>query len=101
MGFKPAHSFPPQRDDRKLPRGKHKYEETARRKERDKCGRAKELQSRLIPRDPRDRSPLDSSVHGSLQARILEWVAFPFSRGSSQPRDRTQVSLIVGRLFTN
>ena len=34
--------------------------------------------------------------HGILQARILEWVAFPFSRGSSRPRDRTQVSLIAG-----
>ena len=41
------------------------------------------------------------TVHGILQARILEWVAFPFSRGSSQPRDRTQVSCIAGRFFTN
>ena len=40
-------------------------------------------------------------VHGILQARILEWVAFPFSRGSSQPRDRTQVSCIAGRFFTS
>ena len=40
------------------------------------------------------------SVHGILQARILEWVAIPFSRGSSQPRDRTQVSHIAGRFFT-
>ena len=39
-------------------------------------------------------------VHGILQARILEWVAFPFSRGSSQPRDWTQVSCIAGRFFT-
>ena len=39
-------------------------------------------------------------VHGLLQARILEWVAFPFSRGSSQPRDRTQVSLIASGFFT-
>ena len=37
--------------------------------------------------------------HGILQARILEWVAFPFSRGSSQPRDRTQISHIAGRFF--
>ena len=36
--------------------------------------------------------PLDYMVHGILQARILEWAAFPFSRGSSQPRDQTQVS---------
>ena len=40
-------------------------------------------------------------VHGILQARILEWVAFPFSRGSSQPRDRTQVSHIAGGFFTS
>ena len=39
------------------------------------------------------------TVHGILQARILEWVAIPFSRGSSQPRDRTQVSHIAGRFF--
>ena len=36
--------------------------------------------------------PMDYTVHGILQARILEWVAIPFFRGSSQPRDRTQVS---------
>ena len=36
-----------------------------------------------------------------LQARTLEWVAVPFSRGSSQPRDRTQVSHITGRFFTS
>ena len=45
-------------------------------------------------------SPPVSSLHGILQARILEWVAIPFSRGSSQPRDRTQVSCIAGRFFT-
>ena len=39
--------------------------------------------------DPMDCSPLGSSVYGILQARILEWVAISFSRGSSQPRDRT------------
>ena len=38
--------------------------------------------------------PVDYTVHGILQARILEWVTFPFSRGSSQPRDRTQVSAL-------
>ena len=43
---------------------------------------------------------LQATVHGILQARILEWVAFPFSRGSSQPRDQTQVSQIAGRFFT-
>ena len=44
---------------------------------------------------------VDYTVHGILQARILEWVAFPFSRGSSQPRDRIQVSHIAGRFFTS
>ena len=44
--------------------------------------------------------PMDCIVHGILQARILEWVAFPFSRGSSQPKDRTQVSHIAGGFFT-
>ena len=44
---------------------------------------------------------MDDIAHGILQARILEWVAFPFSRGSSQPRDRTQVSRIAGGFFTS
>ena len=43
--------------------------------------------------------PMDYTVHGILQARILEWVTFCFSRGSSQPRGRTQVSRMVGGLF--
>ena len=43
--------------------------------------------------------PMDYTIHWLLQARILEWVAFPFSRGSSQPRDRTQVSCIAGIFF--
>ena len=45
--------------------------------------------------------PMGYTVHGILQARILEWVAVPFSRGSSQPRDQTQVPLIAGRFFTS
>ena len=40
-------------------------------------------------------------VHGILQATTLEWVAYPFSRGSSQFRDQTQVSCIAGRFFTS
>ena len=40
-----------------------------------------------------------SSAHGILQARILEWVAMPSSRGSSQPRDRTCISVLAGRFF--
>ena len=49
--------------------------------------------------DPVDCSPPGSSVHGILQARILEWIAISFSRGSSRPRDWTQVSCIAGRRF--
>ena len=45
--------------------------------------------------------PMDYTVNGILQARILEWVAFPFSRGSSQARDWAQVSSIAGRFFTS
>ena len=45
--------------------------------------------------------PMDYTVHGILQARILEPVAIPFSRGSSQPRDGTWVSCIAGRFFTS
>ena len=47
------------------------------------------------------RDPVDCTVYGILQARILEWVAIPFSRGSSQPRDRTQVSHISGGFFAS
>ena len=43
--------------------------------------------------------PMDDTVHGILQARILEWVAIPYSRGSSQPRDWTQVSFIAGKTY--
>ena len=58
------------------------------------CVQAKLLQSYLTPCDPMDCSPPGSSVHGILQARILEWVAMPASRASSQSRDRTWVSFV-------
>ena len=45
--------------------------------------------------------PVAYTFHGILQAKILEWIAFPFSRGSSQPRDQTQVSRIAGRFITS
>ena len=45
--------------------------------------------------------PMDSTVHGILQSRILEWVAFPFFKGSSQPRNQTQVSHFAGGFFTH
>ena len=49
--------------------------------------------------DPMDCSLPGSSVHGIFQAIVLEWIAISFSRGSSQPRDRTQASCIAGRFF--
>ena len=51
--------------------------------------------------DPMDSNLPGSSIHGIFQARILEWVAIFFSRGFSQPRNRTQVSRIAGRFFTS
>ena len=50
--------------------------------------------------DPMDFSPPGSSVHGIIQAKILEWVAIPFSEGISGSRNRTQVSCIADRFFT-
>ena len=50
--------------------------------------------------DPMNWGLPGSSVHGILQARILEWVAIPFSRVYSRPRNRTRVSCIAGRFFT-
>ena len=57
-------------------------------------------QSCLTLCDPMDCSPQGSPLHGIRQSRILEWVAIPFSRGSSWPRSRTWVSCIVGGFFT-
>ena len=59
-----------------------------------KCVHAKLLQSCPVLCDPMDGSPPGSSVLEVLQARILEWVVMPSSRGSSQPRDQTHVSYI-------
>ena len=68
------------------------------------CVHAKSLQSCLSLCDPMDCSWPGSSVHGILQARILEWVAVPSSRESYQLRDQTCISLclpaLTGRLFT-
>ena len=50
--------------------------------------------------DTMNYSPPGSSVHEILQVRLLEWVAISFSIGRSQPRDRTQVSCLAGRVFT-
>ena len=51
--------------------------------------------------NPMNCSPPGSSIHRLLQARILEWVAIPISKGPSQPRDQTQVSCTAGRFFTD
>ena len=53
------------------------------------------------PPDPMDCSLPGSSIHGIFQARVLEWVAISFSRGSSQPRNRTGVSCTAGRFLTS
>ena len=65
------------------------------------CVHAKLLQSYLTLCNLMDCSPPGSSVHGIFQASILEWVAMPSSRGSSQYRNQTGVSCITGRFFTN
>ena len=57
-------------------------------------------QSYLTLCDPMDYNSLGSPVPGILQARTPQWFAIPFSRGSSEPRDQTQVSHIVGRVLT-
>ena len=64
--------------------------------------RGKVMITQLCPDlcNPMDCRPPGSSVPGVLQVRILKWVAIPFSRGSSQLRDRTGVSCIAGRFFT-
>ena len=64
--------------------------------------KAKVLVAQLCPSvcDPMDCSPPGSSVHGTLQAAILEWVAIPFSRGSFQPRDWTWVFCTTDIFFT-
>ena len=60
-----------------------------------------EVKVKVSPSCPTLWDPMDYTVHGILQDRILEWVAVPFSRGSSQPRDRTLASRIAGRFFTS
>ena len=62
---------------------------------------AKSLQSCLTLCNPINSGPPGSPIPGILQARTLERVAISFSRGSSQPRDGTQVSHITGRFFTS
>ena len=56
---------------------------------------------KVVQSCPTHWDPMDYQVHGILQASIPEWVAFPFSRGSSEPRDWTQVSCTAGGFFTS
>ena len=62
------------------------------------CVRCSVMSNSAAPWTVAHQAPL--SVHGILQAKILEWVAIPFSRESSQSRDRTRVSCIADRFFT-
>ena len=59
------------------------------------------VKMKVAPLCPTLCDPTGYIVYEILQARILEWVAFPFNRGSFQPKDRTQVSHIAGRYFTS
>ena len=61
----------------------------------------KSMNVKLAQSCPALCDPMDYTDHGILQARILEWVAVPFARRSSQPRDQTQVSRIAGGFFTS
>jgi len=61
----------------------------------------KKVKVKVTQSSPTLCNPMDYTVHRILQARIVEWVAFPYSRESSQPKDRMQVSCIAGRFFTS
>ena len=67
------------------------------------CAKLPQLCLTLL--DPMDCSPSGFSVHGALQARLLEWIAVPSSRGSSQPRDQTYIfytsAALAGQFFTS
>ena len=98
-----------------LPRGTESFSAGLCSPRREKRGGQFRIQSRSIEHQamcvsrsvvsdslwPHGLQPSSSSVHGIFQARILEWVAISFSRGSSQPMDRTWVSCITGRFFTS
>ena len=65
------------------------------------CTSKKEVKVKVTQSCPTLCNPEDYTVLGIFQARILAWVAFSFSRGSSQPRNQTQSYHIVGRFFTS
>ena len=77
-------------------KGKHTFEQ-----DELFCYLITEMTVRVVQSCPTLCNPMDYTFHGILQARILEWVAFPFSRGSSKLRDQTQVSWIAGEFFTS
>ena len=60
-----------------------------------------DVEVKVVQSCPTLCDPMAYTVHGICQARIPEWVAIPFSRVSSQPRDQTRVSRIAGRFFTS
>ena len=68
---------------------------------KDTCSLEGKVKVKVAQSSPTLCDPMDYIVRGILQARILEWVAIPFSRGSSQPRDRSQVSCIADGFFTS
>jgi len=68
---------------------------------RNVLNKEKKRKVKVAQSSPTLCGPMDYTVHGILQARILEWVPFPFPRGSSQPRDRTQLSCIANGFFTS
>ena len=80
---------------------KRKREERKRRHGKEKERKIERKKVKVVQSCPTLCNAMDYTVHGILQARIPEWIAFPFSRGSPQPRDRTQVSHLAGRLFTS
>ena len=71
------------------------------RRQPERAHTSQKVKLKVVKSCPTLCDPMDYIVHGILQARILEWVAFPFSRGSSRPRNPTGVSCIAGVFFTN
>ena len=66
-----------------------------------RCSSRCQVKVRVAQSCPTLWDPVDYTVHGILQAGIMDWVSFPFPRRSSQPRDQTQVSHVAGGFFTS
>ena len=82
-------------------RGSHKSKEHSQRKKKKSCQLHLKVKVEVAQLCPALCDPMDYTVPGILQARTLKWVALPFSRGSSQPGNQTQVSLIPGGFLTS